>query len=315
MMALVALFATSCEQAGDEKGGNGGSTSLFDVKIEVDGNVADITVWPANYDMYYAWDVFPKADIDAEFDGDINAVAEYYLEYLEYLASQYAAYGYSFTDFLYQGKDSYSYPLDSNTEYVFFAFGVDVDKVKVNTAVETKTFVTGEAAPVNMTATECYVDRYPADEELPFDLYYIEMYEGNQIAMLLLIEEANSANCAGTHTALTGDTIQAGTFNPGETSGNSIYPSFWGEIDASTGYLSSYGLLADGTVKVTINGDNYVVDADLTDTNGVAYAIDYSGEVAYTDNTTSSVKASKANFRQLSIAARMHRAGKISIRK
>ena len=310
MMALVALFATSCEKAGDEKGGNGGSTSLFDVKIEVDGNVADITVWPANYDMYYAWEALPKADIDAEFDGDINAVAEYYLEYLEYMAGQY---GMMLADFLYQGKDSYSYALDSNTEYVFFAFGVDVDKVKVNTAVETKIFVTGEAAPVNMTATECYVDRFPADEELPFDLYYIEMYEGNQIAMLLLIEEANSANCAGTHTALTGDTIQAGTFYPGETSGNSVYPSFWGELN-SDGLLSKYALLADGTVKVTINGDNYVVDADLTDANGVAYAIDYSGEVAYTDNTTSSVKASKANFRQLSIAARMHRAGKISIR-
>lgn len=312
MMALVALFATSCEQAGDEKGGNGGSTSLFDVKIEVDGNVADITVWPANYDMYYAWDVFAKADIDTEFGGDIDALAQFYLEYIEYFASQY---GVALAEVLYQGKDSYSYSLDSNTEYVFVAFGVDVDKVKVNTAVETKTFVTGEAAPVNMTATECYVDYYPATESVPFGRYYLEMWNAEQteIAQLLVLTEPTAANCAGTYVAA-GQTLEAGIFIPGSMEGNYIYPSMWGEVD-NQGYLTKYAFMVDGTIEVAINGANYTIDADLTDENGVAFTFDYSGEAQYTDNSASAAKASKANFRQLSIAARMHRAGKISIRK
>ena len=149
MMALVALFATSCEKepGTGNGGGNNEPTALFDIQVKVDGNVADITIWPANYDMYYTWDVFSKADLNAEFAGDINAAAEYYLDYMEYMADIYAASGYTLTDLLYQGKDNYSYSLDSTTEYVCFAFGVDVEKVEINTAVETKEFTTEEAKP------------------------------------------------------------------------------------------------------------------------------------------------------------------------
>ena len=306
MMALVALVAASCstDEGKDGNGGNGGNSApaLFEFNVQVDGNSADITVWPANYDMYYYWDIVEKATFDQMGGGE--AVAESLLDYMaqQLAAYQQAGYDLGWADVLFNGKDSYSYGgLDQFTDYVVYAFGVDPETGRLNTEVVTTEFTTGEAKDVEVAVTEAYIDHYQGDAEYPYDIWYFEMYDAeDNIIMLALATELDATSCAGTF-GVDDETLP--TLIPGAMEGSSIYPSFWGQL-TSDGMLSKYALLVDGEFTVSTNGNEYTLNTNLLDEAGAAYKASFTGAInvvyhpAETEETAS-VKGAKRIFRQV----------------
>lgn len=113
---------------------------------------ATVTVTPASATDTYYWDLLEVNTYDSLANGlyaDTYGYADvfsYCKDYLDYVIEFYAAYGYSLTyaDLIYSGVDAYDFTgLDSDAEYVVFAFHMGTDGVGV-APIDTVHFTTTE---------------------------------------------------------------------------------------------------------------------------------------------------------------------------
>lgn len=110
-----------------------------------------VSVTPSSEEGYYYCGYAKPEDLGNTSD---EAIAETVLKNLKSMIQQYAAYGYSITlqDVLQQGtKSLIASGLTANTEYIMFAFGIDLDTEMPSKVVTRLPFKTKEVVPSSMT--------------------------------------------------------------------------------------------------------------------------------------------------------------------
>lgn len=124
--------------------------------LEVKQKKCTVAVTPSYEEGYYYCGYADAATIgdisDAELTENVLANIQKYIEY-------YASMGYSATmkDFLQQGtKNLIASGMTASTDYVMFAFGVDVDNEKASPIVKRLPFKTIDVKPSSMTITLQY---------------------------------------------------------------------------------------------------------------------------------------------------------------
>lgn len=124
------------------------------LELEIAGIVqkkCSVNVTPSYEDGYYYCGYAAAKDVKGVSDAELtkNVLAN-----IEATVKQYTAAGYSVSlkDFLQQGtKGLIASSLTANTDYVMFAFGVDVENVKASPYVTRADFHTAAVVPSNMT--------------------------------------------------------------------------------------------------------------------------------------------------------------------
>lgn len=124
---------------------------VFTVSVtDITTNSATVSVTPSDATVTYYFDLIEKSVFDKY--GDASVLLEEVIADLQ----GYESYGYSLTDFLSQGADSYTYEgdtaLDPSTEYCVYVAGVDADGT-ITTDVTTETFTTEAIVPSDNTFT------------------------------------------------------------------------------------------------------------------------------------------------------------------
>lgn len=110
-----------------------------------------VAVTPSDEEGYYYCGYADKATLGNITDAEL---AENVMTNLKAMAKQYAAYGYTLKNFLQQGtKNLIASSLTASTDYVMFAFGVDVENEMAGTVVTRAEFRTKDVVPSNMTIT------------------------------------------------------------------------------------------------------------------------------------------------------------------
>ena len=110
-----------------------------------------VHITPSNEEGYYYCGYIDKANLGDATDEEIK---ESIIATLQYYVEQYQAAGYDYTmaDFLKQGeKNLIASGMTANTEYVMFAFGIDVINEKAVAAVTRLPFTTTAVVPSNLT--------------------------------------------------------------------------------------------------------------------------------------------------------------------
>ena len=110
-----------------------------------------VAVTPSDEEGYYYCGYADKATLGNITDAEL---AENVMTNLKAMAKQYAAYGYTLKNFLQQGtKNLTASSLTASTDYVMFAFGVDVENEMAGAVVTRAEFRTKDVVPSNMTIT------------------------------------------------------------------------------------------------------------------------------------------------------------------
>ena len=121
--------------------------------LEVVQKKCTVAVNPSDKEGYYYCGYAPKADVEKVSDANLTKTI---MSNMKATIEQYAAYGYNLTlkDFLQQGaKNLIASPLTANSDYVIFAFGIDVDSEVSSPVVTRLEFKTKEVVPSSMTFT------------------------------------------------------------------------------------------------------------------------------------------------------------------
>ena len=118
----------------------------FDISLDIDGPMVDMSVEPSDDDKAYYFGVFDKADVSSEEDiirrceQNFNDMIAFYGNQAglspEEVMAQIVSYGY----------DSYLFELEENTSYVAFAVAVDMRGLVISDP-SVEDFVTGEVVP------------------------------------------------------------------------------------------------------------------------------------------------------------------------
>lgn len=119
--------------------------------VEVEQKKCTVAVDPSDKEGYYYCGYAPKADVDKLSDATMTKNV---MTNMKAIIEQYAAYGYNYTmkDFLQQGaKNLIASPLTANSDYVIFAFGIDIDSETASQTVTRLPFKTKEVVPSSMT--------------------------------------------------------------------------------------------------------------------------------------------------------------------
>lgn len=127
----------------------------FDFNVQVDGPNVSIDIEPINYDGYYYYGVFWAKDIEGISAETLRSYCEADWEqqksiYAPFFESTEEGLHFIFNELAYRGPVHLDTELDSNTEFVLWAFGLN-DEALLNTTPEIYYFTTG--AP-NASANE-----------------------------------------------------------------------------------------------------------------------------------------------------------------
>ncbi len=121
--------------------------------LEVKQKKCTVAVTPSNEEGYYYCGYADAATIGSLSDSEVT---ENVLANLQETIKQYASFGYNVTlkDFLQQGtKNLIASGMTASTDYVLFAFGIDVDNEKASPIVKRLPFRTTDVVPSSMTIT------------------------------------------------------------------------------------------------------------------------------------------------------------------
>lgn len=121
--------------------------------LDIEQKKCTVNVKPSDEEGYYFCGYELPANLDKLSDAEIT---ETILKYYKSMLEQYAAYGYNYTlkDVLQlqQGeKNLIASGLTANTDYVMFAFGVDIESETASKVVTRLPFKTKEVVPSSMT--------------------------------------------------------------------------------------------------------------------------------------------------------------------
>ena len=119
--------------------------------MDVQQKKCTVAVTPSDEEGYYYCGYADKATLGNITDAELT---ENVMTNLKAMAKQYAAYGYTMKNFLQQGtKSLIASSLTASTDYVMFAFGVDVENEMAGAVVTRAEFRTKDVVPSNMTIT------------------------------------------------------------------------------------------------------------------------------------------------------------------
>lgn len=123
---------------------------------------------------------------------------------------------------------------------------------------------------------------------------YLRVVKDDEMfAALIYLEEGATELPAGTYEI--NDSFEPGTVQPGQISGNSVYPTFWATMDEE-GYLNlPLFWCTTGTVEVSYDeAGELVLDLNSVNTNGYNAHITVNANKVGLNNTNAAVKATKS---------------------
>ena len=324
MMALVALFATSCEKAGDDKGGKG-SQPTFDIRVSENtlGVAVGVVIYPADYNRYYYYDSVPASDLDTYYQGDLN---KYVLDLMDYYATYAAQYQMDFDAFMIEmgladtGRATGTLMAEPDSENFIFAFHFD-EVGNVTSEIVSISVVTPAAEmnlrPANLEIDAAYYLGYPYTLKATGETittatgYMLEFYAMSDEAPVLelidlfLLTDPESTDFVGTFDFA--EVMDIEDIKPGVAP---VGDNYWlTSNDGETVYNSMD--FTDGSVTITKADNVYTVAINATDDFGRNLQYTYTGEIEIVDkskpeaSTASMSRMAKKTLRKYSSAAKM----------
>ena len=324
MMALVALFATSCEKAGDEKGGNG-SKAAFDIRVTENtlGINIGVTVYPADYESLYYYDSVSVADLQEYFNGNLEDYVEDIINFYAQYAGQY---GMAFDEFMIEmgladtGRATGYLQTTPNSENLVFAFHFD-EVGNVTSDIVKTSVMTPQAEmyihPTDMLTDAAYYLGYPYSLKATGEVittatgYMLEFYKMQDTAPvielleLLILTDPSSTDCVGTFSFA--EIAAISDIKPGVAP---IGDNYW--MNSNDGeYVYNSMDFTSGTINITKAEDVYTVSVNAEDDFGRNFEFTYTGAMPIVDksqpaaSTASKSHMAKKTFRKYSSAAKM----------
>lgn len=145
-----------------------------------------------------------------------------------------------------------------------------------------------------------FLDLYGDDYDLGLNDCVLELdavnldAEGNPVSMGLLFVEylcaLDNTTGLGSFTSagpdwVTFENLQPNTYFPGMEMEGHLYGSAYMEMDIATEALTAEEGIVDGTLTISMSGDNYVVKGTLKTSNNKVVKVDYTGAFEVTDMT------------------------------
>ena len=256
------------------------SENTFQVSVSnITATGATVSVISSNYDTYY-FDVLEKEIYDAYTDKK-----EFAAECIADVKDLYESYGYTFSDALSSGNDSYSFDdvLDPNTAYYALAFGVTTSGA-ITTDITTVEFTTlessGNTGDKNLTCFELgYYENWGDYYGTNALNWYIDLYSLTTNDYFVLELQGNlsdTAPVAGEYELLS--TFAAGTAVAGGVDEDGYgYGTYWALFDDSFERLVESSFCTSGTVKIGKSDNLYTIDIDAVGEYGESIKVSFAG--------------------------------------
>ena len=312
MAAVLGLAVASCKP----------EPEVSPLKIEVSditGEGATVTVTCSTTDYFY-WDVALPEDLAAyanPYEYWVNEsmiTEEYYNENAEAFAQYYGINSYDEIKAMYllTTEDTYDYELDSETEYVVYAFRLNEDLTLKSTLIDTVHFTTLEGpseeeiyyqleptTPVtlDMTATQSAAYAYGNFYNETASNFGVMLANAANQVLVLDISAANGSTTlpAGTYTVANPTDITA--IGAGQMlAGNAM---LYSQYNAGT-----YAVLSDtealwivnGTLNVQVADGVYTITGKLTSYYGSTVNVSYTGAIEFQQPQQAAKRVAKPIF-------------------
>ena len=291
----------------------GPSDNEFSVSVSnVTATGALVSVTPSNNDTYY-FDVIEKEAYDSYSDKQAFAA-----KCVADVKALYESFGYSFSDALSSGNDSYSFTgvLDPNTTYYALAFGV-TNSGTITTDITTVEFTTlessgntGNTGDKNLTCFELgYYENWGDYYGTNALNWYIDLYSSTTKDYFVLELQGNlsdTAPVAGEYQLLS--TFAAGTAVAGGVDADGYgYGTYWALFDDSYESLVESSFCTSGSVKIGKSDNLYTIDIDAIGEYGESIKVSYAGvlEEWIEESSLSAQRLSNSLNKRFCTASRM----------
>ena len=291
----------------------GPSDNEFSVTVSnVTATGALVSVTPSNNDTYY-FDVIEKEAYDSYSDKQAFAA-----KCVADVKALYESFGYSFSDALSSGNDSYSFigVLDPNTTYYALAFGV-TNSGTITTDITTVEFTTlessgntGNSGNKNLTCFELgYYENWGDYDGTNALNWYIDLYSSTTKDYFVLELQGNlsdTAPVAGEYQLLS--TFAAGTAVAGGVDADGYgYGTYWALFDDSYESLVESSFCTSGSVKIGKSDNLYTIDIDAIGEYGESIKVSYAGvlEEWIEESSLSAQRLSNSLNKRFCTASRM----------
>ena len=296
MAAVLGLAVASCKPKPEPE------PEVSPLKIEVSditGEGATVTVTCSTTDDFY-WDVALPEDLAAyanPYEYWVNEsmiTEEYYNENAEAFAQYYGINSYDEIKAMYllTTEDSYDYELDSETEYVVYAFRLNEDLTLKSTLIDTVHFTTLEGP----SEEEMYYQLEPTTP-ITFNMNalqaqyiaYGNVFNENSVNFSVVLINAEGQGLVLDMNAANGsETLPAGTYEATiVTSNEQVAPGqiIAGNIALYQNGVGSYAVLSEsealwiesGSLNVQVADGVYTITGTLTSHYGSTVNVSYTG--------------------------------------
>ena len=292
--AVLGLALASCEKKPEAE--------VSPLKIEVSditGAGATVTVTCSTTDYFY-WDIASPEDLAGyanPYEYWVNEsmiTEEYYNENAEAFAQYYGINSYDEIKAMYllTTEDTYDYELDSETEYVVYAFRLNEDLTLKSTLIDTVHFTTLEGP----SEEEMYYQLEPTTP-ITFNMNalqaqyiaYGNVFNENSVNFSVVLINAEGQGLVLDMNAANGsETLPAGTYEAAiVTSNEQVAPGqiIAGNIALYQNGVGSYAVLSEsealwiesGSLNVQVADGNYTISGTLTSHYGSTVNVSYTG--------------------------------------
>ena len=313
MAAVLGLAVASCEKKPEAE--------VSPLKIEVSditGTGATVTVTCSTTDYFY-WDIALPEDL-AEYPNPYEywvnesmITEEYYNENADAFAQVYDIHSYDEIKAMYllTTEDTYDYELDSETEYVVYAFRLNEDLTLKSTLIDTVHFTTLEGP----SEEEMYYQLEPTTP-ITFNMNAIQaqctaygnVFNENSVNFSVVLINAEGQGLVLDMNAANGsETLPAGTYEAAiVTSNEQVAPGqiIAGNIALYKNGVGSYAVLSDsealwiesGSLNVQVADGVYTITGTLTSHYGSTVNVSYTGSLIHNQPQQAAKKVAKPIF-------------------
>lgn len=312
--AVLGLALASCEPKPQPE--------VSPLKIEVSnitGVGATVTV-TCSTDEYFYYDVAIAEDLAAYANpyeywaNEMMVTEEFYNENAEAFAAYFGFESYEDVKAMYllQTEDEYEYDvLDSETEYVVFAFRLNEDLTLKSTLIDTVHFTTLEGP----SEEEIYYQLEPTTP-ITFTLNaaaaqavsYGNCFNQNSVNFSVVLANAEKQGLVLDMNAANGSTtLPAGTYNVAVVNSAEEITAgviIAGNVPLYQNGVGSYAVLSNtevlwvesGSVSVAVDGETYTITGTLTSHYGSTINVSYTGAIQYAQPQQAAKKVAKPIF-------------------
>ena len=310
MDAVLGLAVASCEKKPEAE--------VSPLKIEVSditGAGATVTVTCSTTDYFY-WDIASPEDLAGyanPYEYWVNEsmiTEEYYNENADAFAQVYDIHSYDEIKAMYllTTEDTYDYELDSETEYVVYAFRLNEDLTLKSTLIDTVHFTTLEGP----SEEEMYYQLEPTTP-ITFNMNAIQaqgtaygnVFNENSVNFSVVLINAEGQGLVLDMNAANGsETLPAGTYEAAiVTSNEQVAPGqiIAGNIALYQNGVGSYAVLSEsealwiesGSLNVQVADGVYTITGTLTSHYGSTVNVSYTGSLIHNQPQQAAKKVAK----------------------